>query len=216
MGEYLIESIKENGFWFVDIPRTSSSSVKAELGKQFGKAYGKVNVLEKQHSTPQIVNDHTPGIAIRDIVGKEIWDSIFKFSIVRNPWDRIFSQYHYRTRTNQFSGISFRDYVLKLAEAEQHTNLFGYHGSRYGACDYLTDEDGKMMMDFVAKYESRESDLTSIARKIDFKKLGQLHIQQAAPNNAHYSDFYQPDTRDIIARRYKNDIEHFEYQFETE
>ena len=40
------QEIKANGFWFVDIPRTSSTSIRVELGQQYGPAYAKANGIE--------------------------------------------------------------------------------------------------------------------------------------------------------------------------
>ena len=43
----------------MDIPRTSSSSIRAELGKIYGPPYGKMNLIEKE-----IIKELTESISI--------------------------------------------------------------------------------------------------------------------------------------------------------
>jgi hypothetical protein len=48
------------------------------------------------------------------------------------------------------------------------------------------------------------------------KKLGlseTLPHQRANPRTRHYTEYYTPRTRDIIANKFKIDIERFEYEF---
>lgn len=136
--------VKRHGFWFVDIPRTSSSSIKSELGQHFGRAYGKKHLLEKQYSTPQLCGVHIPAQEMRILLGESIWNEIFTFTMVRNPWERILSMYHYRTKASLLMPTewSFRDYVLALKTARSDTKFFEYHAHRYGAAEYILGAGG--------------------------------------------------------------------------
>src|SRR5262245_8701167 len=90
--------IRRHGFWFVDIPRTSSTSIRVELGRFYGLPYGKSKTFEDQYSTPQIFRDHVPAREMREILGTDLWERIFTFALVRNPWDRIVSMYNWRRK----------------------------------------------------------------------------------------------------------------------
>ncbi|MGI9319305.1 MAG: sulfotransferase family 2 domain-containing protein [bacterium] len=205
-------SIAEHGFWFVDIPRTSSSSVRAELGRHFGPIYGKNNVMEKQHATQQTFGDHISAKRIRDFLGQDAWNEIFTFTIVRNPWDRIYSMYNYRKKLGRLpKDMEFRDYVLALSA---RNSLFDFHGFYFGAWDYITDDNGEIMVDFVAKYENRAHDLKFVASQINIEHFGELSIQSASPKGAHYSNSYDPETREIISTLYEKDIALFKYKFD--
>lgn len=86
-----IYQVKKNGFWFVDIPRTSSSSIKIELAHMYGKAYSKINLLERNLIDKKYTLDKSPfknhltAIEMKRILGEKIWDEIFTFTLVRNP-----------------------------------------------------------------------------------------------------------------------------------
>lgn len=208
-------SIYQHGFYFIDIPRTSSSSIKSELGKKFGKAYGKRNVTEKEHATTQIFDDHITAREMRKILGSRIWKKIFTFTIVRNPWDRTYSMYHYRRMKGKVPiEWSFREYVLALGMSDSDNPFFRFHGSRYGLSDYILGENGEIIVDFIARYENRQDDLKIISSHIKYDGLGMLCIQRAKPDDIHYSKFYDSETKEIIRRLYAKDIELFGYEFE--
>src|SRR6056297_3194700 len=129
--------ILQHGLWFVDIPRTSSTSIRTELARWYGAPFGKKNVLDSQHVTEQFVPDHLPAHQFVEILGRPLWDQIFTFSIVRNPWDRTLSMFFYRRKKGNIpADWSFRDYVMHLADPEHRNKFFTYPGHWAGASDY--------------------------------------------------------------------------------
>jgi len=210
-------AIARCGFWFVDIPRTSSSSIRAELGKRFGRVYGKKKIPEKDYALKQVFPDHMLAKEMRALLGTSIWNSVFTFTIVRNPWDRTFSMYNYRLMERSVpQDWSFRDYVMALKNAASDTEHFKFNGHYYGASEYVLGENGDIIVDFIAKYENRTHDLKLIASRLDIDEFGTLNILSASPDNRHYSEFYDPETREIIRRLYTKDIELFGYEFDDE
>lgn len=206
--------VARHGFWFIDIPRTSSSSMRFELSKCFDSTHGKNNVLDESYATQQIFQDHQTALQMLTLLGKSIWESIFTFAMVRNPWDRIFSMYNYRKmKCNIPKEWSFRDYILALRKSSP-ADIFTYHGFRYGASQYVLGENGELIVDYIAKYENRYHDLQLIASRLNIDKLGEVFIQRATPKNTHYSHFYDDETKEIIRNLYAKDIELFDYEFE--
>jgi len=210
--------IVRDGFWFIDIPRTSSSSVRLELGEKFGRGHGKVSIAShSDYRSKQVFLDHMTAKNMKYFVGEKNWNKIFTFTIVRNPWDRTCSMYHYRKKVGDINPEwSFRDYILKLKKAKPDTKYFEYHGYRFGASDYVLGDDGEVIVDFIARYENRANDLKYIANRlnIEFDNLGELKILAAKPKGMHYSELYDVETENIIREVYFKDIELFGYKFE--
>jgi hypothetical protein len=204
------------GFWFVDIPRTSSTSIRAELGKEFGKVHGKRRVDDQSFATEQVFIDHMPAIKMKKTLGNIIWNNIFKFSIVRNPWARTYSMYSYRKKkANIRNDMSFKDYVLALEKAYPFPGeMFTYDGFYYGASDYLCDENDKLLVDFVGKIEERDKALKFIRHRIGAKKLGALILEQSFSRRHSYSHYYDRVTQNIISKIYYKDIDLFNYEFD--
>ena len=212
---YGYTQILRHGFWFVDIPRTSSSSVRSELGKQFGKTHGKVNIIEKEFQTGQIFADHLTAKEMKKRLGSFLWDRLFTFTLVRNPWERTLSIYFFRKKQGSIPGNwSFRDYVLALSEASETDKYFRYSGFRYGLADYITDESGKVIIAYVGRFETRDRDLSNIAKRLNCKELGQVSIMGASPKGKHYSNYYDEEMREIVGKKFWKDTELFGYEFE--
>lgn len=165
--------IIQTGFWYVDVSRTSSTSLKAELGVRFGEAYGKIKA-EGNSSTPQLIDDHVTAQSMRAMLGKDAWDRIYTFSIVRNPWDRVASLFGYCNATSKLpTSWTFAEYVERLVSADDRSPYFRFHGLRYGATDFLTDDACTIIVDDVVKYENRAEELKAVAAKLGVSSLGE-------------------------------------------
>lgn len=214
----MIEAYKqiiEGGFWFVDIPRTSSSSIRVELGKRFGEAHGKFELIEKKHAIEPLFKNHITAQEMSSFLSYSNWDKLFTFTVVRNPWDRTHSLFCYLQKNNKFLDWSFREYITALEKCyKKKESPFRHHTIRYGAYDYIVGEDGEIIVDYIAKYENRDEDLREISSRLGIEELGKLCIQKCSPEDQHYSEFYDEKTRDMIYRIYSKDIELFGYEFE--
>lgn len=205
--------IMQAGFWFVDVPRTSSTSIKAELGARFGRAYGKIKA-EGKHSAPQLINDHVTAQSMRLLLGQEAWNRIYTFSVVRNPWDRIASLFRYCTDNNKIPlSWTFSEYVERLASADERRPYFRFHGLRYGAVDFLTDSTGKIIIDDVVKYENRDEELKGVAEKLKFPELGHLYINKSKEKKLDYRKLYNNENKNIVGDLFEKDCRYFNYDF---
>ncbi|NES83408.1 MAG: sulfotransferase family protein [Moorea sp. SIO2B7] len=215
----VIEQIRQNGFWFVDIPRTSSTSIKVELGNYYGSLYGKNTVLEDEYNYQEksYFNNHLTARQMKGKLPKGLWDELFTFSLVRNPWDRMVSLYFYRQKTGELSEkISFEEYInqLKSPRYNRIGSIHSFYGYYYGNCEYILDGKDNIIVDFVGKYEERESAIKIIAEKINYPSLGKLKLQQAKSKDLHYSKLYNHETKKLVEEVFKKDIEMFAYEFE--
>ncbi|MDB4307995.1 sulfotransferase family protein [Gammaproteobacteria bacterium] len=209
--------IKRNGFWFVDIPRTSSSSIKVELGKAYGPPYGKSNLIESEFSTKQTIPDHIPAIYMRKHLGLESWNGLYTFTFVRNPWDRMVSMYFYRLLKGHYSeDLTFKEYILQLKSlADGHQSvLFNYYAFYLGCCDYIFDGETSLVS-YIGRYENRENDIQKISSYLKCADLGKVCLQRSTNKSMHYSYYYDDETEDIVRRLYRKDIERFDYKFES-
>jgi hypothetical protein len=57
--------------------------------------------------------DHDPAEIYRARLGKALWDEMFSFAFLRNPWDRMVSSYEYRRQYNVgLHETSFKEWLL--------------------------------------------------------------------------------------------------------
>ena len=211
----LRRAVERSGFWFVDIPRTSSSSVRTELGEVFGQAYSKANLFEREFSAAQIWEDHVPALEVLKYLGPRIWKKIYKFSIVRNPWERIHSQYRYQMKASNIpQDWSFDEYIDRLSNADSADRYFRYNPLRYRMVDFLMDRNGTVLVDEIVYCEKRTEHLKKIGKRIGVPSLGDRHIQFANSPPFGYAQYYSDRTRDKVAQLYEEDIRAFGYTFD--
>lgn len=205
-------AILRRGVWFIDIPRTSSTSINTELGERFGRPYGKHYGLGG-HDDPPVLRDHMTAVRVRAYLGHRTWARLFTFAIVRNPWDRTHSHYRFRRERNAIpADMTFREYVLGLCEATPRTALFRSANVRLTASDFVCDAKGNVIVSHIVRYEQRAEDLVRLGQLApDLAGLGSVRLMQTAPEGSDYAAAYDPETAAAIRVRYAADIERFDY-----
>lgn len=138
------------------------------------------------------------------------YKNYFKFAFVRNPWDRIVSCYFHKIVTKKSKEFSacfdkdfdfFVDYISKIdmTKANPHIKL----QTRLIPVDQC---------DFIGKMDNLNEDFQHVCNIIGIEMPKLEHIHQT--EREHYSHYYTPRTRKIIASLYREDIETFGFEFE--
>ena len=177
---------------FVHINKTGGSSVEKALG---------------------ISLDHSTAIEKRDQLGSAFWEKKFKFTFVRNPWDKVVSHYHYRVQTNQtnlgVSPIPFDEWLQRVyvdKDPAYYDNPRMFMPQR----DWLVDEHGTVIVDFIGRFENLAEDFEHVCSKLKVKhELG--HSKGSARGD--YRDYYDENSRALIETCFAADLELFGYQY---
>jgi len=190
----------EHKFLFIHVPRTSGSSIEIQF-KYNDAGMWMVNYDGRKHWTLNQWKEH---------LEPEVFETYFKFTIVRNPWDRVISKYCTRNEfgpIGQPAGKSLKYFL------DNYKTPGNEHGETL--IDYFDPEQ----MDYIGRFESREDTLTYVSQKIGVEidnsyKLRpvQATIKQQNDNH-HYTEYYDEETKQIVAERYARDIELFGYEF---
>lgn len=208
---------------YIDIAKVASSSLKATFASLLDLD------LDAVDGNPHEVEFPRPPYSA--YTEEWLYPGLYTFAFVRNPWDRLVSCYrdkiggevddftnfsesgvaHCLAHFDVFSAnMSFEKFVHAVAsipEAEADEHFRSQH-------DYLTNLSGDIAVDFVGRYENLVSDFQHLAHEIGLPSNTKLHRLQAAPKVVDYADYYTPDTRNVVATRFAQDIELFSYQFD--
>ena len=181
-------------FIFIHINKTAGTSI--------GNAIG---LPVKHHQTAREV---IAGI------GRENWDKAYKFTLVRNPWDRAVSLYEYRRKKNKTDlakrGIAFSEWVNKTFGPDKDPFYYNNAKSFQPQVEWLKDDAGRISIDFIGKFETINEDFEKIRRAIGLDaELPHLN----ASRRASYQSYYDDETRETVATWFREDIEFFGYRF---
>jgi len=165
------------------------------------------------------------------------YSDYFKFTFVRNPWARVVSCWKNKIHEpkedvitkiiNKYQGLRpnmpFDEFVRFLSESP-----FGRDESanRHWASQFLfiTDPSGRVLVNSIGKTEKLKDDFESIRQQIGLPQLELPWLNTrlgwnpgketlANENSRYYRDFYNTETRELVRRRYRIDIEAFGYEF---
>ena len=178
---------------FIHINKTGGTSISQALGGGGGN-YVDYNC-----------GKHAPAMRLRQRYPKK-FENYFKFTFVRNPWDKILSQYFFRVvdegrlRALGRSEVSFNEFVKKP-----------FPGCHWVQLNRISDKNGKILVDFIGRFETLQDDFNVVCDKLGQKpkKLPHAFGTQHKP----YWEYYDDESRELIAIKYKKDIEYFGYKF---
>lgn len=139
-------------------------------------------------------------------------EQFFVFTIVRNPWDRVVSYYHWlRTQTfehpavgiakaTDFSGFLRSSAVMRSLRDQPYTS-------------YVTDNAGAERCNHFLRLEHLEQDIGPLKAHLGFD-LGPLPHVNSSNRDADFRGYYTPDDAEIVAQTCKGDIGRFDYTFD--
>lgn len=136
---------------------------------------------------------------------------MFTFTLVRNPWDRMVSYYHW-LRAQHFDHP-----VVQLAQAETFEGFLRDRGTqvaqhKWPSSQYMTDAQGVERCSLYIRLEHFAEDAKPLIQHLGFDVS--LPTQNASARARDFREYYSDETRDIIAACCAEDIARFGYAFE--
>lgn len=190
---------------FIHIPRTAGTFIEHAI---CGKDWWGVSSNTK----------HILASTAKEVY-KDYWNDYFKFSIVRDPWDRMVSLSRYanhfgvKITNNQ---LDFEDYKTRYTpvEIDRRSKSKNAPVNPIPHAVYLNilDED----LDFIGKFEDLEGSLEYISDNVKAKiSPPKNKVEGGDPNKKHYSHYYNDFSRKEVYNLYSKDIAHFNYSFKN-
>jgi sulfotransferase famil protein len=197
----------QKSFLFVHIPKTAGNSIQSVLRdysedkllalrseqdgvERFGLRNPKYNI--KKHST---LGEY------RDALGQGQFAGFYKFTCVRNPWDRMVSYYFTPTQnTAAWDRKKFRTVIVKALPVADFLRLNEH------------DNDPFENVNYIMRFENLADDFRTVCTALDISPTNLPRYNRS--NREHYSTYYDEELCELVRARFAAEIERFGYTFE--
>lgn len=159
---------------------------------------------------------HAKTIAAKEMLPQALFEGLFKFAFVRNPWDLQVSSFHHirRERPHLMAQIETFDQFLRWKLDPVRPYQFHLDTSIELQSDYVVDLHGRQLVDFLGHYETLTEDFAEVCRRIGIAQPALPHRRQADDRGRDYRSYYSDDLAALVARHFEPDIRRFGYRFD--
>ena len=224
-------------FIFIRPPKIAGISMEAALAQHLGPR----DIITEGSAARNFKDyyDHISPRRVKRKMGKKIWDSYFKFTVVRNPWDYLVSLYWHRFWWSKNKQKDFTYYMKALKQSfvepeyylmvleklylkltkpspkDDFSKLIEHLPSKYTNTRYYFDSSPRPILDFYIRFENLENGYKKVCKKlrIPYKKLPRRNIVPRT-DRRHYSKYYTDRTKALVDQKFKKEIHYFGYKFE--
>jgi len=194
-------------FLFVHIPKTAGNSIQSVLrdysedelvalrSEQDGvERFGLRNPKYK-------IKKHSTLAEYRAALGERQFGDLYKFTCVRNPWDRVASYYFTATQnTVAWDGKKFRKVIVRALPAAEYLRLDDKKADPFANVNYIM------------RFENLADDFRTVCAALGISPTTLPQYNRS--NREHYSRYYDDELRELVRTRFAAEIERFGYTFE--
>ncbi|WP_097804821.1 sulfotransferase family 2 domain-containing protein [Pelagimonas varians] len=204
-------------FIFVHIPKTGGTSMAFALEERAHRddiLIGNTPKARKRRARVERMQakgrmwKHASLSDLDGAFGPQEFKRMFCFTLVRNPWDRVVSYYHW-LRDQKFDhpavqiakALNFEDFLFhRLTQS----SLIAWPYGRY-----MRDVDGVEYGHFL-RLEHLENDIAPLEQHLGFA-LDLPHVNQS--DRAGYHGYYTDETQALVGRLCAEDVARFGYRY---
>lgn len=197
----LVQQCAEHKCIFVHIPKCAGSSIRRSI---FGTEGGHRNLTSYQTMLPP-----------------QLFAECYKFTFVRNPWDRLASAFFFLKNKDLKSNQKwarknlspYEDFTTFVRQWVTRENIWTYSHFR-PQFQFICLEQNQPGIDYIGFYENLMPDFAAICEKIG--KPNRLGEENRNPQRSKdYRQYYTDETRNIVAEAYAEDIALLGYSFDN-
>tara|TARA_B110000503_G_C7131535_1_gene406983 strand:- start:263 stop:895 length:633 start_codon:yes stop_codon:yes gene_type:complete len=155
-------------------------------------------------------------------LGKGVFESYYKFTIIRNPFDFYLSTYLYCKR--------FANHFLYNEIHEKNLTLFDFiatydrvrneqRNAQEGTnkvctlSEYVDDDNGKCLVDYIGRLETINESYSDICKSLGIEKDLVPFKNVNADRSKDYKQYYNEETINRVTQLFHKDLERFNYKF---
>ncbi len=222
-------------FIYTKTMKTASTSVEIyfEPSCRSDGQRSKGGICESRVSTAGIVGyrgphirgqrwyNHMPAWKIRRYLSDSVWHDYFKFCVIRNPFEKLVSAYHFyrwyfaRSRGWRRTNLAVRHGLLFRARTDEVRGFRQWLAWAWWWNDrsqYMID--GKVCMDYFIRYESLMEGVQTVCDRLDIPYQPEAMPSSKSgitPKDRSLREYYDQRSIATVNRRWRFELDYFGY-----
>jgi hypothetical protein len=192
-------------FVTIDIPKTGTRSLRETLLES-----GFVDFVGSHLGDRKKIWQHSEAKYIKKVFDESNldWDSYYKYTVVRNPWDKYVSGINYSFESFNRRGL----FKTKSKMKQEFCDFLKRTRNFTTQKDYITDEHGEIIVDQVSNFDNLQQEFDGFCSNVNIKKTKLKHSNLSEKMVTKECLFNQ-ESIDIIYEREKFVIDMMGYSF---
>jgi len=164
-------------------------------------------------------------------ITKEEWNTYYKFTFVRNPYDRMVSAFKYLNKIKKINihKSNFKDFLFENADLSD----YGYFHTFISQYDHLIDNNNNININYIGKFENLNEDFIKVLCNIGISEInhtkyledniiinsssqGKMHYDKTdktdKTNKSLYTDYYDEECLQQINTYFEKDFKQFNFK----
>lgn len=207
-------------YLFIHIPKTGGTSLALALEARAMRddmMLGDTPKARKRRRRLQDVRTrgrlwkHSTLSDIEGLVSDDVLGGLFAFTLVRNPWDRAVSYYHWlREQRFEHPAVELAQNLPFDAFVADRTISTAFRTNPYSS--YMRRSDGVERCDAYIRIERFQEDAASLFTHLGFEF--ELPTENTSPRTRDYRQYYSDASAEAIGQSCAEDISGFGYRFD--
>ncbi len=203
----------EKQFLMIHVPKTGGTSAAKALDQwvvhppqdKFNKILCRLHL--RKDPAKFMLRVHGGLRYAEKVLPADLMPRLFKFAFVRNPWDRLVSEYSFVI--DRVIHPRHKE-VKALPDFHSYLEYEKFRARGRSQADMLRGADGKLGMDYVGRFENLRGDFAEACRR--FGVDAELpHLNKTKHRD--FREYYDDRSRDFVAKHWRDEIELFEYEW---
>lgn len=203
-------------FLFLHIPKTGGSSMQEALYHFLDFEYAGIS--------------HATLLNYKHYLDKDLYDSLFKFTTIRNPWDLQVSCWRYFVLPNKIE-MSFDEYIKwkfegsildmvdRLPRDVEGMSVdflqTAFYIHRTPLTYWFIDESGNFLVDYILTLERYNEHFKTVCSHLGIDNVFIPKHNVSNNNDEPYQNLYTEETKKIVSKVFSLDIKLFGYDFNS-